>query len=149
LLGDVGQRPETLRLAETFDLIAAGDFIVVVLASTTTPADVTSESLTRGAETLRRHLSVAITQPFAVVRHHEIVSVLPLVRARPSTLGTLIRAAHAELTRRGERWAAGISTGCSGLREIPRGYEEAHHALESAAADARVVALLDMRVSDY
>jgi sugar diacid utilization regulator len=146
LLGSVGHRAETLQLAATFDLVPAAELVVAVVSS---QSSLTSDALTRAAETMRHHLSVAVAQPFVVVRHHEIVALVPVGRLRSALLGRLMRAAHGELSQRGEPWAAGVSTLCLGLSEVPRGYEEARHALDTVAAQAGVATLLDMRVSDY
>src|SRR5204863_2902363 len=53
------------------------------------------------------------------------------------------------MPRRGERWAAGLSTVCVGLADVPRGYEEARRAFETVVGQAATALLLDMRVSDY
>jgi sugar diacid utilization regulator len=147
LRGEVGPSADALRLAATFDLLQGDDFLVTVLGSQS--ANVSGEAVTRAGDILRRHLSLGIGEPFVVVRQREIVSVAPLARVRAATVATLVRAAQAELARRGEDWGAGISTVCSGLAEVPRGYEEARHVLQSAVPAGRVVALLDTPVSEY
>jgi hypothetical protein len=146
LLGSVGQRAEPLRMAAAFDLQPAAELTVAVLA-TATPLG--SDDLARAAETVRRHLSIAVAQPLVVARQHEVVALVPLARTRVSVLVRSIRAAHGDLSQRSGRWAAGVSTVCVGLAEVPRGYEEARYAVETVAGQSGVVALLDMRVSDY
>jgi sugar diacid utilization regulator len=149
LHGDVNMRSETLRLAATFDLLPNSELLVAVLCSANGWLAASSEVLTRAAETVRRQLSTAIAQPLVVIRQHEVVAVLPIGRGRPKALAQLIRAAHAELSQRGERWAAGVSTLSAGLAEVRRGYEEARQALEWVRDQSAVAALLELRVSDY
>jgi DNA-binding PucR family transcriptional regulator len=129
-------------------LTATSELLVAVLSAAGL-APGTSEQLTRAADILRRHVCVAVAQPLVVVRQQEIVAVLPTGRARANGLAKHIRAAHGELTQRGEPWAGGISTVCAGISEARRGYDEARQARDWAHADAGVVALLEARVSDY
>jgi hypothetical protein len=145
LLGQAGLRADRLRLAATFDLSPTAEILVGVLG-TSAP---TGDSLGRAADTVRRHLATSVVQPLVVVRQHEVIAVVPLGRARATALGRLIRAAHTELSQRGERWAAGISTVCAGPADVPRGYQEARQALERVADQAGVSALLETRVSEY
>jgi hypothetical protein len=140
---------ETARLASTFALVPGGDYLVIVLEQPGLDASPTGEALTRAAETLRRHLSLGVAQPFVVVRHAEIVSIAPLARARAAALAHLTRQTIAELERSSQTWSAGISTVCAGLGEIAGGYQEARQATEMATSGARVCALLDVRVADY
>ncbi len=146
LVAGDGHPAETERLAATFDLLPGAELLIVVLASSAVPA---SDALTRAAETVRHQLAVVVAQPFVVVRQQEIVAIVPIGRARTTGLVRQVRSAHRELSQRGASWAAGVSTVCAGLAEVPRGYDEARHALEAATAHGTVEALLEMRVSDY
>jgi sugar diacid utilization regulator len=149
LRGTLDRQSDTPRLASNFALVPGGDFLVVVMTSLSDSTAPTSAALTRAAETLGRHFTFGVAQPFVVVRHAEIVSIAPLARARAASIARLARQAHAELGQRGEQWAAGISTVCVGLGEVARGYQEARLAVESASTSAGVCALLETRVSEY
>ena len=149
LQGTVERQTDTLRLASSFALVPGGDFLVVVMRRVSESHTPAGEAETRAAETLRRHLAMGVAQPFVVIRHGEVVSIAPLARARAVAIARLVRMAHAELGQRGERWAAGISTMCSGLVEVARGYQEARRAFESAAPDAAVCVLLETPVHNY
>jgi len=149
LRGTVDSQADAMRVASSFALVPGGEFLVVDMISLTESGAPTAETLTRAAETLRRHFAVGIAQPFVVVRHAEIVSIAPLARARPTAIAHLVRQAHAEISQAGRRWAAGLSTVCAGLGEVARGYAEARLAVELATAQARVCPLLETRVSDY
>jgi sugar diacid utilization regulator len=149
LQGTLERKADTLRLASSFALVPGGDFLVVVMSRVSESQMPAGEAETRAAEALRRHLAMGVAQPFVVIRHGEVVSIAPLARARAAAIARLVRMAHAELAQRGERWAAGISTMCSGLVEVARGYQEARRAFESVAVDGGVCVLLETRVHDY
>jgi sugar diacid utilization regulator len=139
LNGDAESHASMRELAPGFALVAGADYLVVVLTSHSREMD------SSASDTLQRHLALAIPQPFVVVRHREVVAVVPVARARPSSVAHLVRQAHAELNRGGDQWVGGISTLCSGLGEVARGYQEARHSLPSSG----VRALLELRVHDY
>jgi hypothetical protein len=138
---------EMTRLASVFDLTPGGEVLVVVLGQPTA-ANGSSEVLGRAAETVRRHLSVLVAQPFVVAREQEIVAIVALARGRTTSVGKVVRQAHAELVERDAPWAGGVSTVCAGLAEVARGYEEARRALESVGGGC-VAVLLEMPVNEY
>ncbi len=121
LSGTPDLQADVLKLASSFALVPGGDFLAVVMTRLSESVVPTGEILTRAAETLRRHLSMGVAQPFVVVRHSEVVSIAALARARPAAIARLVRLAHAELNQaqRGERWAAGISTPCGTCLNSP------------------------------
>jgi hypothetical protein len=147
--GHLDSRSDAWLPETSFGLLSNADYLVVVLARVTEEPVPSRESLTRGAEALRRHLSLGVAQPFVVVRLGEVVSILPLARARTTAIAELTRRAHGELAGRRERWAGGISTICAGLAEVARGYVEARLALDTAMLDDRVCPLLETRVGEY
>ncbi len=149
LQSDVGSHSELLQRALGFDLGLSTELLVLVIASASPPPSAASETLTRAADAVRGHLATATPQPLVVIRKHEVVAVLPVVRTRPSAWARLARAAHAELSQRDRLWAAGLSTVCSGLGEVRRGYDEARQALEWSRSRGGVTALFEVRVSDY
>jgi sugar diacid utilization regulator len=143
------RRVEAWPPEPSFGLTPNADYLVLVLTRISDDPSPSSESLTRGAEAARRHLSLGVAQPLVVVRLGEVVSILPLARVRPAAIAVLARRAHVELSQRGERWAGGISTVCAGLGEVARGYQEALVAMQSAMTAGLVCALLETRVSEY
>jgi DNA-binding PucR family transcriptional regulator len=152
LRGTFDRRSDTARAASQFALVPGGDYLVVVVSdSSTSTESLNGETLTHAAETLRRHFALGVAQPFVVVRHAEVVCVLPLARARAAALVHLTRQSLAQLRERGQRWHAGISTVCAGLAEVSRGYQEALLAadLATATSETPVCALLELRVSEY
>jgi DNA-binding PucR family transcriptional regulator len=90
-------------------------------------------------------------RPFVVPRHDEVVAVLPVyVRRGPAEIrGVLERAAEVLSRTHGVRLRAGVSSVCSGLSELARGYGEAGGALRHAGDGAAVVALQDVALIDY
>ncbi|HLZ32343.1 MAG TPA: helix-turn-helix domain-containing protein [Chloroflexota bacterium] len=151
LRGTFERQVDSPRLTSTFALVPGADFLVLVVhACPTESGPHAGDSLTRAAETLKRHFALGVAQPFVVVRHAEIISIAPVARARPAAIAHLTRQALAELEQHaGERWVAGVSTVCAGLAEVARGYQEARLAADSAPAGGGVYALLERRVSDY
>jgi PucR C-terminal helix-turn-helix domain/GGDEF-like domain len=144
LHGTAESSVDVLELASSFALVPGADFLVVVMTRIV-DADPVSDDENRAAETLRRHLALGVAQPFVVDRHHEILSIAPVARARPSAIAHLVRLAEAELGSTGAKWAGAISTICSGLAEVARGYQEARQALPSSG----VCVLLEQGVFDY
>jgi hypothetical protein len=94
---------------------------------------------------------VAGPDAFVVPRHEEVVAVLRLhVRRGPREFaGALSRAAADILRTRGASLRAGVSTLCSDLGEVARGYGEAQQALRHASAERPAIALEDVALMDY
>jgi hypothetical protein len=86
--------------------------------------------------------------PFVVSRGDEIVAIVPIANGRGprEVRGSIERAAEEQDRIHGVRIRAGISTACSGLAEIGRGYAEARRALRHAHPAA---ALEDISLFDY
>lgn len=145
LQGTTDSGADVLELASSFALVPGADFLVVVMSPSLETEHVSADAENRAADTLRRHLALGVAQPFVVVRHREVISIAPVARARPSAVAHLVRLAHAEIGSSGMNWIAAISTICSGLGEVARGYHEARQALPSAG----VRVLLEQRVFDY
>jgi sugar diacid utilization regulator len=91
------------------------------------------------------------SSPFVVARQSEVVAVLPVyVRRGPRDLrGALERRAELLERSHGVRLRAGISSVCTGLAELARGYGEAHRALGHTAAEGGVAALDEIPLLDY
>jgi len=110
----------------------------------------------RASDPVARLLVRALVQadpagPFVVPRHAEVVAVLPVyVRRGPGEIrGALERAAVALARTHGLSMRAGVSSVCSGLSELARGYGEAAAALRHTAEDRAVVALQEVPLLDY
>jgi sugar diacid utilization regulator len=90
-------------------------------------------------------------RPFVVPRHDEVVAVLPVyVRRGPAEIrDALERATEALARTHGVGVRAGVSSVCSGLSGLARGYGEAGRALRHAVKDGPVVALQDIALLDY
>jgi hypothetical protein len=94
--------------------------------------------------------ALGTAESFVVQRRDELVAVLPVyVRRGPVELSAELGRA-AERLRRTHRveLRAGVSTVCSGLAEVARGYGEARRALRHAPA-VGAVALEDVGLLDY
>jgi GGDEF-like domain len=136
LRGTFDRQADSPRQTSTFALVPGGDFLVLVMSTGLSASrEPVGQALTRAAETLTRHFALGVAQPFVVVRHAEIISIVPIARARPAAIAHLARQTLGELEQHSQRWVAGISTVCASLGEVPRGYQEARLAAESAPAE--------------
>jgi hypothetical protein len=106
----------------------------------------------RASRLVVRALAAAGPQrPFVVARYGAVIAVMPVyVRRGPLELRDALERAAASLRRtHGVSMRAGVSSACSGLSELARGYAEAGRAVRHAADGAPVVALPEIALSDY
>jgi hypothetical protein len=126
--------PDEERRAEGLGLRPDGTYTVVVATHGGGPD---SERIAMRA--------IAPQDPFVVARGGEIVAILPL--RDPRELREAIERAAAEQERiHGVTLRAGVSTTCTGLAELGRGYAEARRALRHADP---AVALEEISLFDY
>jgi hypothetical protein len=133
-------RPVEERRAEALGLRPDADHVVVV-------------AVVDGEEDAER-LVVRALEPadaFVVARHGEVLAIVPVqVRRGPRELReALDRTAELLLRSHGVAMRAGVSSLCSGLGEVGRGYAEAGSALRHTGPDSAVVALEDVSLFDY
>jgi sugar diacid utilization regulator len=144
-----GREPgaEEARRAEALGLRPAAEHVVVVAVA----EDAGGRDGEPGRLVSRALLHMDPERPFVVPRHDEVVAVLPVyVRRGPAEIrSALERAAEVLLRTHGVRLRAGVSSVCSGLSELARGYGEAGGALRHAGDGAAVVALQDVALIDY
>jgi PucR C-terminal helix-turn-helix domain/GGDEF-like domain len=133
------------RRAEALGLRPEADHAVVVAAADGPDTEKVAGLVVR---TLTR---VDPGRPFVVARHEEVVAVLPVyVRRGPAELRAALDRAATTLDRTHQvRLRAGVSSVCSGLSELGRGYGEASRALRQVGDGAAVVALQDLSLLDY
>ena len=128
-------------------LRAAGlepDTRLLVIAAALTgdlPEGVTVRDAAAGVTRDRRGL--------AVVRHDEIVGVMPLPQGGVAAAVTGLRRAWTDLARRGVRLAMGVSTVHAGLPEVPEAYAEAQAARDGLGGSPGVLALSALSSFDY
>jgi hypothetical protein len=136
---------EEERRAETLGLRSEGDHAVIAAVVALEAGDEESGLIARALA----HEEPA--QPFVVARHDEVVAVLPVyVRRGPRDLAATIERAAAPLQRsHGVRLRAGVSSVCSGLADLARGYGEAHRALRHVDTGGGVVALEALSLTEY
>jgi sugar diacid utilization regulator len=134
--------------ATALGLEVSGEFVVAVAV----PADGQPSPprlLHLVAEAVGEHGTVQNQAAFVVVRHDEVVALVPLHNRTLHGVRVQLSAALADLPGPASSMVAGISAPCSGLADFPRGYEEAHHALRLSRADTPVVILGDVSLLDY
>jgi sugar diacid utilization regulator len=103
-----------------------------------------AEALRRVAEALGWHGSPDPAAAFVVVRHDEVVTLIPAGRPSPEQARKALQRAAVHLGRaHGIQLLAGVSTSCEGLGEVERGHREAHLALRHATGGARSAVALD------
>jgi hypothetical protein len=138
-----GREPgaEEARRAEALGLRPDGEHIVVAAAAAGDAVDLVVRALIRQEP----------SRPFVVARHGEVVAIVPAyVRRGPRELrGALERTATVLERSHGVPMRAGVSSICSGLSELARGYGEAGRALRQARGGAAVVAMEEIPLLDY
>jgi DNA-binding PucR family transcriptional regulator len=139
LLSGIEPGAEEARRAEALDLQPDADHVVVV-------AEVGDD--TAIAATARALAAAEPGRPFVVARHGEVVAVLrAYVRRGPRELRAELERAAERLRRtHGVELHAGVSSVCSGLGQLARGYGEARRALRQGGG---VVALEEITLADY
>ncbi|CAM3782650.1 PucR family transcriptional regulator [Smaragdicoccus niigatensis] len=120
---------------------------LVVLAAT--PVDSSEQRLLGEAATVLAGDRAVGEQGLTVVRHAEIIAVLPARRKRVSAIVSAVEQAWTQLSARGIYLAVGISTVRGGLVQIPEAYSEACVARAGAGPRAGVVALPRLSTLDY
>jgi PucR C-terminal helix-turn-helix domain/GGDEF-like domain len=137
--------PEEARRAEALGLRPDAEHVLVVATAESRDADAAARLVVRAL------VRVDPERPFVVPRHEEVVAVLPVyVRRGPAELRAALERAAGTLSRtRRVQLRAGVSSVCSGLAELARGYGEAGRALRHAGDDQAVVALQDVALLDY
>jgi hypothetical protein len=135
LLSGRAPAAEEQRRAEALGLRPDGDHAVVI-------------ATVSGEEERLTVRALATEMPFVVGHHGEVVGLAPVyVRRGPRELrAALERRAEVLGRTHGVQLRAGVSTVCSGLEEIARGYGEAQRALRERGG---VVALEEIPLLDY
>jgi hypothetical protein len=138
-----GRTPEEWR-AEALGLRPDAGHVVVVATAAGDEEGV--ERLVEGA-LIRQEPA----DPFVVARHGEVVAIMPVhARRGPVELRAALEATAELLARsHGVTMQAGVSSVCSGLGELGRGYGEAGRALRHTGPDAAVVALEELSLFEY
>lgn len=134
--------------AAALGLESGGEFLVVV-ALTRDPTDCAA-TLQLAGEAIGEHGTVQRNAAFVVVRHNEVIALVPLENR--TVRGIRSQVERALMAVRPRSWApltAGVSTTCSGLGDFPRGYDEARRALRLTDPERPVVALADVSLLDY
>ncbi|HEV3379222.1 MAG TPA: helix-turn-helix domain-containing protein [Thermoleophilaceae bacterium] len=142
--------PDEARRAKALGLEADAEHVVAI--GTTAAGEHSALARENAARLVVRALVRADpARPFIVPRHDEVVAVLPVyVRRGPAEIrAALERAVEALERTHGVRMRAGVSSVCSGLPELARGYGEAGAALRHAREDRTVVALQEIALLDY
>jgi PucR C-terminal helix-turn-helix domain/GGDEF-like domain len=128
--------------------------LVVVAAALA--AESTQEAANTGDDRALRDAAAAVGHArggrwpgLAVVRHEEIVGVIPLPPDGVGAVVAHLRRACADLHQQGVRLAVGVSTVRAGLIEVPEAYGEARVARDGLGRNAGVLALPLLTSFDY
>jgi len=136
---------EEERRADALGLRPHGDHAVIVAVALGDQSD-------SGAGIIVRALNREEPQKgFVVARHGEVVAIVPVyVRRGPRELRAALERTATLLRRtQGLDLRAGVSSVCSGLSQLARGYGEARRALRLAGTDAGVIAIDEVPLIDY
>jgi sugar diacid utilization regulator len=140
--GDARVRATALGLEVNDDFVVA----VAVAADGQPPLP---QVLQLVAEAVGEHGTVQTQAAFVVVRHAEVVALVPLHDRTMHGVRVQVERALGEAKPAEHPMVAGVSAACNGLADFPRGYDEAHRALRLTSADKAVVALGDVSLLDY
>jgi hypothetical protein len=142
-------RPPTVRprLEMLADVgISEGAPLVVVVGSLAVPA---GGSPDRGAHTLLRSALSNPGRGLVVVRHDEVVAVVPVEDGGEDRMLTRVRGGVASLAGHGVFPVVGVSSVHPGFLDIPEAYEEARMARRSLRGRSGVQSLSRMSTLDY
>ncbi|WP_139979472.1 PucR family transcriptional regulator [Nocardioides litoris] len=142
-------RPPTVRprLEALADVgIGEGSPLAVVVGSLTVPA---GGSADRAAHALLRSALNNPGRGLVVVRHDEVVAVVPVEDGGEDRMITRVRGGVASLAGHGVFPSVGVSSVHPGFTEIPEAYEEARMARRSLRGRAGVQSLSRMSTLDY
>lgn len=135
-------RPRLRALAEV-GLDEDSTFVLVV-ARSTTPDD--------GDRPDQARLRTALTTPgrgLVVVRHDEVIAVLPVTVGGERRVLADVRSAVTSLAGRGVFAAVGVSSARQGYAALPEAYDEARMAGRGLAGNPGVLALSEMSTLDF
>lgn len=142
-------RPPTVRarLEMLADVgIGEGSPLVVVVGSLTVPAGGSADS---AAHALLRSALNNPGRGLVVVRHDEVVAVVPVEDGGEERMLTRVRGGVASLAGHGVFPSVGVSSVHGGFTDIPEAYEEARMARRSLRGRAGVQSLGRMSTLDY
>lgn len=137
-------RPRLEALADVG--IAEGVPLVVVVGSLAVPA---GGSTDQAAHALLRSALKNPGRGLVVVRHDEVVAVMPVEDGREDHTLARVRGNVAALARRGVFPSVGVSSVHDGFLDVPEAYEEARLARRSLRGRAGVQSLSRMSTLDY
>jgi sugar diacid utilization regulator len=134
--------------ATALGLEVNGDFVVAVaMAGDGQPPS--PQVLHLVAEAVGEHGTVQTQAALVVVRHEEVVALVPLHDRTMHGVRAQLERALGEAKPAPHTMVAGVSAACGGLADFPRGYDEAHRALRLSSAGNAVVTLGDVSLVDY
>jgi sugar diacid utilization regulator len=134
----------TRHLVHVLGLEPNAQYVVIVATVALSDPNRANELLRRAQETIQRRLQEAGVEAIAILRHDEVVLLVPWASDGHQILrGSIEPAAAAVAQMYGARLIAGGSAACDGLTEIRLGYQQARLALQRASATGAFVALAD------
>ena len=125
---DPGPRLDAARAAGVRD---DASFVVITATPCDTPGD---EQLLRGGASALARAVGSRTLPLAVVRHDEIVVVVPAVDGLQESIAARLADVQQRLADAGLPLAVAVSTTVAGVAQIPDAYRESNHDPNRAAA---------------
>ncbi len=121
-------------------------FVVITATPCDTPGD---EQLLRGGASALARAVGGRTLPLAVVRHDEIVVVVPAVDGLPETIAPRLADVQRRLADGGLPLAVAVSTTVSGVAQIPDAYRESNTIRIARGSASGVFALSGLTAFEY
>jgi sugar diacid utilization regulator len=135
-----------LDAARAAGLVDESSVVVISATPSGTPSD---EQLLRGGAAALARAIGGRTLPLAVVRHDEIVVVVPAAEVLPETVVPRLVEVQHRLAVAGLPLAVAISTAVNGLAQIPDAYRESSTIRIARGSAPGVVALSELSAFEY
>jgi sugar diacid utilization regulator len=144
-----GRTPAPADIPAAAAGIEAHERLLVAVARMSTPASSDPNELHRAADVLTTRVATADAEPLVVVRHGEIVAVIPAGERHGDPLARIRGAQTVLAERRAMQTRIGTSAPFEGLGGVAQGYLEARQALLRTSPERSLVSLEELSTFDY
>jgi sugar diacid utilization regulator len=129
--------------------IEAHERLLVAVTRLATPTPPDPNDLHRAADVLAARVATADAEPLVVVRHGEIVAVIPAGHRNADPLARIRGAQTLLAERRAMQTRVGTGAPFAGLGGVAQGYAEAKQALLRTTAERSLISLEELSTFDY
>jgi sugar diacid utilization regulator len=149
LTKDGASYDDVAGLATSLGIRFGEEHVMIAAAASGAGRELTPERLRQSAELLGRRTNARAEQPFTVVRHDEIVTIVGLEGREPSSVaGAIAQAADEAAHRYGVHLVAGVSSAFRAPDQLGSAYAQSRRALVHASSRGCALALQQVGVFD-